>query len=59
MIDPGALGWTTEAFVELFCPGRTSPQQLRAAAKKHPAVVWIHGPQPILMESAAALPYLP
>jgi len=39
MIDPGALGWTTEAFVELFCTGRTSPQQLRAAAKKHPAVV--------------------
>jgi DNA-binding Lrp family transcriptional regulator len=39
LIDPGALGWTTEAFVELFCTGRTSPQQLRAAAKKHPAVV--------------------
>ena len=39
MIDPGAVGWTTEAFVELFCTGRTSPQQLRAAAKRHPAVV--------------------
>ena len=39
VIDPGALGWTTEAFVELFCTGRTSPQQLRAAAKRHPAVV--------------------
>src|SRR3954451_11433683 len=39
LIDPGALGWTTEAFVELFCTGRTSPQQLRAAAKRHPAVV--------------------
>jgi DNA-binding Lrp family transcriptional regulator len=39
LIDPGALGWTTEAFVELFCTGRTSPAQLRAAAKRHPAVV--------------------
>jgi DNA-binding Lrp family transcriptional regulator len=39
LVDPGALGWTTEAFVELFCTGRTSPQQLRAAAKRHPAVV--------------------
>lgn len=39
LIDPDALGWTTEAFVELFCTGRTSPQQLRAAAKRHAAVV--------------------
>jgi DNA-binding Lrp family transcriptional regulator len=39
IVDPAAIGWTTEAFVELFCTGRTSPQQLRAAAKRHPAVV--------------------
>jgi DNA-binding Lrp family transcriptional regulator len=39
LIDPGAVGWTTEAFVELFCTGRTSPAQLKAAAKRHPAVV--------------------
>jgi DNA-binding Lrp family transcriptional regulator len=39
VIDPGAVGWTTEAFVELFCTGRTSPQQLKAAAKRHPAIV--------------------
>ncbi|MER7006598.1 Lrp/AsnC family transcriptional regulator [Dactylosporangium sp. NPDC000555] len=39
LIDPGAVGWTTEAFVELFCTGRTSPQQIRAAAKRHAAVV--------------------
>ena len=36
---PRRVGWTTEAFVELFCTGRTSPPQLRAAAKRHPAVV--------------------
>ena len=39
ILDPGAVGWTTEAFVELFCTGRTSPQQLRAAAKRHSAIV--------------------
>jgi DNA-binding Lrp family transcriptional regulator len=39
ILDPAAVGWTTEAFVELFCTGRTSPQQLRAATKRHPAVV--------------------
>ena len=25
LVDPGMLGWTTEAYVELFCRGRTSP----------------------------------
>ena len=39
VIDPAAVGWTAEAFVELFCTGRTSPAQLRAATKRHPAVV--------------------
>jgi DNA-binding Lrp family transcriptional regulator len=39
IIDQKALGWTTEAFVELFCTGKTSPDQLAAAARRHPAVV--------------------
>lgn len=39
VIDPAALGWTTEAFVELFCTGRTTPAQLAASARRHPAVV--------------------
>ena len=39
IIDPAALGWTTEAFVELFCTGRTTPVQIAAAAKRHPNVV--------------------
>ena len=30
-VDPAALGWTTEAYVELFCRGRTSPADIRAA----------------------------
>ena len=38
-IDPAALGWTTEAYVELFCRGRTSPRDIAAAVAKHPEVV--------------------
>ena len=39
IVDPAALGWTTEAFVELLCTNRTSPAQLKAAARRHPEVV--------------------
>lgn len=39
VVDPAAVGWTTEAFVELFCVGRTTPAQLGAAARRHPEVV--------------------
>ena len=34
-----ALGWTTEAYVELFCRGRTSPSEIAAAVGKHPEVI--------------------
>jgi DNA-binding Lrp family transcriptional regulator len=37
-VDPTALGWTTEAYVELFCRGRTSPADIAAAVGKHPEV---------------------
>src|SRR2546421_9124899 len=37
-IDPAALGWTTEAYVELFCRGRTSPADIRAAVSRYPEV---------------------
>jgi DNA-binding Lrp family transcriptional regulator len=37
-VDPAALGWTTEAYVELFCRGRTSPGDIAAAVAKHPEV---------------------
>jgi DNA-binding Lrp family transcriptional regulator len=39
VVDPAAVGWTTEAFVELFCTGRTTPAQIAVAAKRHPEVV--------------------
>lgn len=38
-VDPAAVGWGTEAFVELFCVGRTSPAQIAEAARRHPEVV--------------------
>ena len=37
-VNPAALGWTTEAYVELFCRGRTSPSDIAAAVSKHPEV---------------------
>jgi DNA-binding Lrp family transcriptional regulator len=39
VVDPAAVGWTTEAFVELFCTGRTTPTQLAVATRRHPEVV--------------------
>jgi len=39
VIDPSAVGWTTEAFVELFCTGRTTPAQIAVATRRHPEVI--------------------
>lgn len=39
VLDPAAVGWTTEAFVELFCVGRTTPDRIAEAARRHPEVV--------------------
>jgi DNA-binding Lrp family transcriptional regulator len=39
IVDPAAIGWTTEAFVELFCTGHTTPAQIGAAVRRHPEVV--------------------
>ena len=38
-LSPAELGWTTEAYVELFCRGKTSPTEIGLAASKHPEVV--------------------
>ena len=38
-VDPVAMGWTTEAYVELFCGGRTSPEAIGAAVRRYPEVV--------------------
>jgi DNA-binding Lrp family transcriptional regulator len=37
--DPAAIGWTTEAFVELSCTGRTTPVQIAVAVRRRPEVV--------------------
>jgi DNA-binding Lrp family transcriptional regulator len=39
VLDPAAVGWSAEAFVELFCTGRTTPAQIAAAVRRHPEVV--------------------
>jgi DNA-binding Lrp family transcriptional regulator len=39
VVDPAAVGWTTEAFVELYCTGRTTPRQIAEATRRHPEVV--------------------
>ncbi len=38
-VDAAALGWSTEAYVEIYCRARTAPSQLFAVAAKHPQVV--------------------
>ncbi|HEU5110259.1 MAG TPA: Lrp/AsnC family transcriptional regulator [Micromonosporaceae bacterium] len=39
VVDPRGIGWNTEAFVELYCTGRTTPAQLAVATRRHPEVV--------------------
>jgi len=37
-IEPAALGWTIEAFVELYCEGRVPPDGMRELASSIPEV---------------------
>ena len=39
VVDQAALGWTTEAFVEVYCGDRTSPDLIRECVARHPEVV--------------------
>ena len=39
VVDPTALGWTTEAYVELYCKGTVAPQELRRSLESVPEVV--------------------
>lgn len=38
-VDPGALGWTIEAFVELYCEGRVPPEKMSEMVHSIPEVV--------------------
>ena len=37
-VDPSAIGWDTHAFVELFCEGRMSGEEVSAAVAEYPEV---------------------
>jgi DNA-binding Lrp family transcriptional regulator len=37
-VDPSAIGWNTHAFVELFCEGRMSADEVRDAVGEYPEV---------------------
>jgi DNA-binding Lrp family transcriptional regulator len=39
VVDPEALGWGTEAFVEVHCRGNVSPSQIRSRIEPLPEVV--------------------
>ncbi len=39
VVDPAAVGWTFEAYVELYCRARTSPTAVFALARKFAQVV--------------------
>ncbi|MBV9312743.1 MAG: Lrp/AsnC family transcriptional regulator [Pseudonocardia sp.] len=39
LVDPSALGWTTEAYVQLYCRGTVSPEELRRSLEQIPEVV--------------------
>jgi DNA-binding Lrp family transcriptional regulator len=38
-VDPGVLGWGTEAYVEVYCKGTVSPAELRRSLELIPEVV--------------------
>ena len=39
VVDPDALGWGTEAFVEVHCKGNVSPTRIRSRLEPLPEVV--------------------
>jgi DNA-binding Lrp family transcriptional regulator len=38
LVDPAVVGATMEAFIEIYCRGRTSPDALQSIVEPHPAV---------------------
>ena len=38
-VEPAALGWTIEAFVEVYCEGRVPPDRMREMVSNIPEVV--------------------
>ncbi|GHD26139.1 AsnC family transcriptional regulator [Nocardiopsis kunsanensis] len=38
VVEPHAIGWTTEAFIELYCRARTSPGEIRDGLTGYPEI---------------------
>jgi DNA-binding Lrp family transcriptional regulator len=38
-LEPEALGWTVEGYVELYCRNSTSPEAIRSAVARFPEIV--------------------
>jgi DNA-binding Lrp family transcriptional regulator len=62
LVDRGALGWTTEAFLEVYCEGDTSLPALRRALADHPEVVGAYtiagDPEALVHVRARDIPHL-
>jgi DNA-binding Lrp family transcriptional regulator len=52
LLDPGAMGWETQAFVALYCEGRMTADEVRAAVDGHPEVA---GAYTVAGEASAVL----
>lgn len=39
LVDPAVLGWTTEAYVEIYCKGTVAPESLKKSLEGMPEVV--------------------
>jgi len=37
-VEPSALGWRTEAYVEVYCEGAAPPRQLAEVVRNHPEI---------------------
>jgi DNA-binding Lrp family transcriptional regulator len=42
VVDPEAFGWHAEAFVDLYCEGGVSGEQIKRAVAREPGVVSAH-----------------
>jgi DNA-binding Lrp family transcriptional regulator len=42
VVDPQAFGWHAEAFVDLYCEGGVSGEQIKRAVAREPGVVSAH-----------------
>ncbi|KNE79101.1 MULTISPECIES: Lrp/AsnC family transcriptional regulator [Streptomyces] len=38
-VDPAALGWATEGFIEIYCRRHTTPEAIRRGLSRYPEVV--------------------